>query len=106
MMVAEIFMRFANPRFPTVYRNHPAKQKRLETIPCQFQFAITVLKRLGENSRGRTLICRLGRVACPRSSVATAAVLIASDKTLRWSGGKPPFLTCELAGLEPSLLDR
>jgi hypothetical protein len=22
--------------------------------------------------------------------------------TLRWSGGKPPFLTCELAGLEPS----
>ena len=36
----------------------------------------------------------------------TAAVLIASDKTLRWSGGKPPFLTCELAGLEPSFLDR
>jgi hypothetical protein len=24
------------------------------------------------------------------------------EKTLRWSGGKPPFLTCELAGLEPS----
>ena len=29
-------------------------------------------------------------------------VLIASDRTLRWSGGKPPFRTCELAGLEPS----
>ena len=26
----------------------------------------------------------------------TAAVLIAGDKTLRWSGGKPPFLTCKL----------
>ena len=30
----------------------------------------------------------------------TAVVLIASDTTLRWSGGKPPFLTCELAWLE------
>ena len=30
----------------------------------------------------------------------TAAVLIAGDRTLRWSGGKPPFRTCELAGLE------
>ena len=29
-------------------------------------------------------------------------VLIAGDKTLRWSGGKPPFQTCELAGLELS----
>ena len=35
-----------------------------------------------------------------------AAVLIASDRTLRWSGGKPPFLTCELSGLESSFLDR
>src|SRR2546421_12800764 len=36
----------------------------------------------------------------------TAAVLIASDETLRLSGGKPPFLTCKLAGLEPSFWDR
>ena len=36
----------------------------------------------------------------------TAAVLIVSDKTLRWSGGKPPFRTCELARLEPSFMDR
>src|SRR6266550_5440419 len=33
-------------------------------------------------------------------------VLIASDNTLRWSGGKPPFLTCELAELERCFLDR
>src|SRR6266576_1009542 len=33
-------------------------------------------------------------------------VLITSDQTLRWSGGKPPFRTCELPGLEPSFLKR
>src|SRR5437879_4810095 len=70
-----------------------------------------------ENPRCGTVICRFGRVACPRSSVAlstfsfsqvylrrslhmTAVVLIAGERTLCWSGGKPPFRTCELAGLE------
>ena len=78
----------------------------------------TGLKRVRENPKGRTVIRRLGRAACPRSSVALptlalfkltldrvfirAQVLIAGDETLRWSGGKPPFRTCELAGLELS----
>src|SRR3989442_7862336 len=65
-----------------------------------------------ENPRGRTLFCRFGRVAGPRSSVALSTLalfkLILDESSYdcsgspRWSGGKPPFLTCELARLEPS----
>src|SRR5438132_4118461 len=52
-----------------------------------------------ENPRGRTVICRFGRVACPRSSVALSTLalfkLILDESSydcsgsLRWSGGKP-----------------
>jgi hypothetical protein len=55
--------------------------------------------------RGRTVICRLGRVACPRSRFQplNLELTIQPSKFVGLSGGKPPFLTCRLAGIEPTL---